>query len=1234
MIERRLLRQIEKVAGRWRHRRLLTAWIVTWLAIIVIAWLIVAANRMVGWYLPGVTWALAAAAAVGALAAIGLAWRSGRDPRRLARHIESCYPELNTALLAAIDQQPELPGERYGYLQATVIEQALRHAYRVSWLKTVPPWKLLTGHLLNLVMLVGMIACLVALPSWLVPAPPTTVTSAAAATLTLHGDFDVKVEPGSTEVERGTGLLVMARFSRTMPPEATLVVTRDDGVREQFAMSKSLEDPVFGARIPEITAELSYRVEFAGRQTERFDVNVFEYPRLERADARLRFPDYTSLKDRVVEDVRRLSAVEKTHVKLTFRLNKSVAEAVLVDGDGQRTELQKVEEDPRTHTAEFVLQQSLRLRLKLVDPEGRSNKQPPEFVIKVLPNKPPDLKLVQPSRDLEVSPLEEVEMKASVWDDFGVARVGLNYMLDDTNEEVVLAQAAGGKERTSAEYTLALENLEAEPDQLVSYYFWAEDSGPDGAPRRVASDIYFAEVRHFEEIFREGQAPPGGDQQQQQGGGGGGGPSQQLAELQKQIISGTWKVIRRDRADPGSKQFHEDVGVLVDSQGSALEQAEELTEAARGSAQSMQHVLDLRRHMLDAIQGLAEAAENEEIEPLTKALAAEQAAYQSLLRLRDIEQQVVRGNRRGGGGGGGRNRSQRQLDQLQLRDNDSRYETESQARSQQEQQDTETRQVLNRLRELARRQSDLNDRLQELQSALEAAQEEEEREEILRQLQRLREEQQRILRDVDEVRDRMEQPDNQERMAGQQQQLDQTRENVRQASEALEEGRLGQAVAAGTRAEREFQELRDEFRRQSSRRFQDEMREMRQRAQQLDTEQQEISEQIRALNVPSDESRSLRDTGGRDELIEQLADQQSGVEQLLDEMREMVQEAEASEPLLAGELYDTARNAMHDRLPDVLEATRRSAQRGFLDDAQQLEQRARGGVRQLRDGVARAAEHVLGDETEALRKAREELQSLRRDLEQEMDRLAGPQESPSGNRPGDQPDENESPPPASRQDDQQAPGQQASSDRESEREGAPGGARPADRSERGSETGSSLRQPSPGQSQGEPSDGARSAESQQPTGRARRAGELRTLSGRNDPRGLGGGGGGRADDRLRQAAPLTGDNFREWSDRLRNVEEMISDPDLRAEAARIRDRARGVRQDVKRHSEPPNWDLVKLRIVTPLAELQQRVVEELLRRSQPDAMVPIDRDPVPPRFSQQVEKYYEQLGSGQLGSER
>ena len=97
---------------------------------------------------------------------------------------------------------------------------------------------------------------------------------------------------------------------------------------------------------------------------------------------------------------------------------------------------------------------------------------------------------------------------------------------------------------------------------------------------------------------------------------------------------------------------------------------------------------------------------------------------------------------------------------------------------------------------------------------------------------------------------------------------------------------------------------------------------------------------------------------------------------------------------------------------------------------------------------------------------------------------------------------------------------------------------------------------------------------------------------------------------------------------MRELEETVDDPKLRADIARVRDRVKGIRIDFKRHSKEPEWDLVKMKVLQPMMELQQRLAEEIAKRSSNESLVPIDRDPVPARFAEQVREYYERLGSG------
>ena len=108
--------------------------------------------------------------------------------------------------------------------------------------------------------------------------------------------------------------------------------------------------------------------------------------------------------------------------------------------------------------------------------------------------------------------------------------------------------------------------------------------------------------------------------------------------------------------------------------------------------------------------------------------------------------------------------------------------------------------------------------------------------------------------------------------------------------------------------------------------------------------------------------------------------------------------------------------------------------------------------------------------------------------------------------------------------------------------------------------------------------------------------------------------------------PITGEDFAPWSDGLREVEELVDTPSLRTEVARARERARQMRQDYKRNQTKPDWANVRLQILKPLVEVRNEINEELARREPRENLVPIDRDPVPGRYSEMVRRYYEQLG--------
>jgi hypothetical protein len=1395
--------------------------------------------RQTGWLIPF------AGPAVGVLAILNalVLWarQTGEKPdlRRIALRVEALFPELDGRLVTAVQVQRK-SGEEPDYLQQRVIREALSASDRNDWFEIVPAWRLAASRLATLVALLILSVLL-----WRLPHPK----GHKSFFFSRNQDSGVTVTPGDVAIERGNSLVVLARFGDNLPSTVDLVLTAPDGTSRRIPLAKSLADPVFGGSVPEVATDLAYHVEYSGDRTKDFHVKVFEYPRLERADVDINYPEYTGLQHKRIEDTRRLSAVEGSKVDLNLKLNKPVVSALLIPkgkaslplpkaegrGEGEQDVHQTAVHENDVNAAvrlsiqtnravadlaQFPLMASKTYELQLVDAEGRTNKVPAQFVFEALTNRVPEFHLASPRGDIRPSPLEEVPFEGTVWDDFGVKKYGIGYTIPGKDTTFIeLGSNAPAKEKKEFRHVLRLENLGVQPDELVAWFLWADDVGPDGQLRRSTGDLYFGEVRPFEEVFREGQ----GMESQGQGGQQGGQQDRtgKLADLQKQIISATWKLQRQNvkqkppapRPSPDSSSssvapkllllssssslasvggpsfspssesqrdsalqprvarnelpwdtrsgesttlkgwrqpansfalafaddsspstpdtrpspprrpsnsaptYTDDATVVRDSQEDALKQVEAASRRQQ-DARAAALWSAAKKEMETALARLEKATNSPA--SLPDALASEQAAYQALLKLQQHEYQVQRNRNRSQGGGSSRDQQmQRQLDQMDLTQSENRYETQRQAQRPQNNQRREQLQVQNRLQELARRQQDLNDRLKEMQTALQEAKTEQEREEIRRRLKRLQEEEQQMLADVDELRQRMDKPENQSQMSDERRQLDDTRNDIQRAAEAANEGSTSQALASGTRAQRQLQDLRDQVRKQNSSQFSDEMREMRSEARELARQQDEISKKMQSED--NNQQKSLSGSPDRKQALDQLAQQKARMTNLVDRATQLSQQAEEAEPLLSRQLYDTVRKFAQDTSKDVREMQDELLNRGlmtrtlydqlkdsaepdgakmmditsellredFLKQAAQSGQRARGSIENLKQGVERAAEGVLGDDTEALRMAQQELDRLTAELQKEMAGTGGTNQVRRGSQragqPGEMTSRTNSPGQGSQSQElarnnatrrgnggtNQSPGEaQASARRGSQRTGQNGQTNsPSEtttqqsgqsREQAQNDSQSPDQQPgsSPGQQQGDsnsPNQGQQSGQSRQSAANGgdqnqnggqrqlaqgarnggRRGGSLRSGGGANVGGGEGGdlsGSLGRDWDRVfnEESAPLTGpitgDDFGPWSDRLRDVEEMVDVPELRNSIAVARERARLARQEYTRERKKPDWAVVQLQVMKPLLEVRDQITDELARRQSSDALVPIDRDPVPTRYSDLVRRYYEELG--------
>lgn len=1156
---RRSVRRWSRLALGWSAAAILTA----------LAWFF---QQTLGW---NSSLTLPAAALLGLILAIVIARvlpAPPPSPRSVAVDIERQFPQLDGALLTAV-QQAGTPTQPLNFFQRQVIQKAIIHSRAHNWSAIVPTSRLLATHAVHLLALGAFLAALTVLRH---PSPSPKLSSSL-----FRSTSGISVSPGNTELERGQPLVVLVQFPDSPPASAEIVLGLDAASERRLPLTRSLSDPVFGASIPDITQDTRYRIDYGnGQSTPSYSITVFEYPQLQRADVDLHFPEYTSLPHRRIEDTRRVTAVQGTELQLQLAFNQPLTRATFLPRDPQHTgpNLNLIPPGASATSGPVTLSHSGTYFLHLENSRGRTNRSPISFVFEVLSNRVPELRLVAPRGDLRPSPLEEIRFDGTVWDDYGVLAHGVGFQrVGEDTQFLTLATNSPANDRHAFSYVLPLEDLHLQPNQLISWFAWADDLGPDGQPRRTTTDLYFAETRPFDEIFRQGD--PGAEEQNSESSSPGeSSPTQQLVQLQRDIVSATWKLRRQYLRD--SPPYRADLEVIQESQRTALERANQASSQNQDPAQepTWESVLE---QMSLAIARLGNAQSNPAL--LNPALAAEQAAYQALLQLQSRETQVTRSRSRGQGQGQ-QNPSQRQLDQLDLAEADNRYQTQRQAQAATTPERREQLQVLNRLQELARRQEDINQRLQELQTALQQARSPAEREEVQRQLKRLEDEQRQMLSDLDELEERTQRPENQAQFADARQRLEETRRDLERSRNATAQGEVSQALADGTRAQQELQSLRDEVRRQSSSELAEELRQLRADARDTERQQEALAREL-AAEAPAN-PRSLAPNELPPDLSNRVAQQQERTSNVVARASQLSEAAEASEPLVSQQLYDALRNlnqqearaveqlqqdladrgrltqSLYDQFRETpedpntrsLQATAELLREGLRTEAAETARRTQANLDNLRRSVEQASERVLGDDTAALRRARDELEALSSELAQEI----------------------------------------AQSDR-------------SDRSD--------PSDPSDPSDQSDPSD-----PSDTPTPRDLAGLDLDALLPTPTP------GSGPA-SAASGSGPLTSaESFSTWSDRLREVEEMIDLPDLRNDVATARERARQTRIEQRRDLRKPDWAQVRLDILGPLVEVRRQLDDELARRASDNPLLPIDRDPVPQRYSELVRRYYEQLG--------
>ena len=785
---------------------------------------------------------------------------------------------------------------------------------------------------------------------------PWSVAEAATPTLA------VRVLPGNTAIPRGAAVDVKATLDGFAADGAELVFRSDSSAEwVRLPMARDSVAGHFTSRVFDITHATEYFVDANGIRSPTYTLRVTDLPALSALAIDLRYPAYTGLAADHIKEGGDVAAVVGTIVTIHATITKPVRGGVLAFDNGSRIAL-AVGADGLL-SASFAVKTTGFYRVDLIAPDGVSVPGSVQYSVEALPDRPPTVKIVEPGRDTKVTNIEEVTVAVSATDDYGVESLALRYRVNGGDEHT-LALSDSGRHPIDARatHTFFLEELELVPGDLITYHAVARD----GAGHEGVSDVYFLEVRPFGKNYRQSEQQGGG------GGGAGGDSPDGFVARQREVVAGTFNWIR-DSTTTSPRVHREDIATLNIAEGRLREEvaalARRITE--RGAARTDTTFALIQRELEEGVKGL-QAAEEKLVKSQGKeALPIEQQALTRLQRAEELYRnvQVQMGGGGGGGGGGGSAKKAEELaDLFELQTDKLHNQYEAVQQESQQQATREVDATLERLKQLAARQQQENERVQKLAEAM--------REKLGRQqggggggggsqrdLAKQAEEEARKL----------------ERLAREQrsQELSGAAQQMQQAADAMKRAATGSS-AQGNAALEQLSRASRGLEGARSAAMTENVHKLSQQAKDLLDREQEIADGVKALATAAADQRG--------EQVRKLTEKKDALAKDVDKLEaaadRAAREGRRDQPAAAGKIGDAANAIRDQRVRDKIDFSRNVLRNGSIDYANAFEGQIGENLKDVADKMRSAVGALSGESaTRAQEKTLDRARELVKGLE-------------------------------------------------------------------------------------------------------------------------------------------------------------------------------------------------------------------------------------------------------------
>lgn len=848
---------------------------------------------------------LAATLVLAALAWAAWPLRRQPDDRQIARFVEERVPELDDALVTAVDIQ-RAPARQNTFAPLVVAAAAAR-LQQIDVDRVFDPRERRRAIRLAC----GTAAML--LLAALFARPFVEKTIQVAYVRLFPSSVSVQVQSGDMRVPAGGPVTIAARVGGgrvALGRIAPIVTIESAGGSTTVPMVKAADG--YELRIPALERSFKYRVTAGPAQSRDYRVTALFPARVQRIELSYDYPSFTGLSPRQERDGGDVYGPAGTRVKLLVHTDKPVRSGRLAFASGPALDLAAAGD--RTLESTLTVNGEGSYRVRLLDGDGLSS-EGVEYFVRVMDDRPPVVHIIRPGGDQQITPLEEVPIEARADDDYGIASLDMVYSVGGGAETVVPFTTLGGTDLARlGSRMLAAEDLKVKPGDVIAYYARARDVARAKRSTVARSEIFFLEVKPFNEEYSLAESQAGMQSAT-------GAQLEGLIAAQKEIISATWNLERRAAAGRSAA----DIKDVADAQAELKARAEQAAGAARQrrriGQEPMQQIsfgppgaqAPASDPVATAVSAMSRALQQLETQKTADAIPHEMAALNALLQAQaEIRKRQVSQQQSNGANSFGNRQTQdlsNLFDRELKRQQRTNYESKAQVETQPESAKDSS---LDKIRDLARRQEELSRRQKELNQQNLTA------EEKKRELEKLTREQEELRRELEQA----------------------SREAGQQSGKESAKGADGAQAGSGAQ--------------QDLKRAMDEMRDAAAQGHQADAagaaaKGEEAARQLR-------KAESQMQTGSPDARKRALGDLQLESQQLAEAQRRIASEAERIDREGAGAADARRRLASEkEKLADRVDGLQASAQRLGADgasdlSAQKLGDKMRASANGMREG--------------------------------------------------------------------------------------------------------------------------------------------------------------------------------------------------------------------------------------------------------------------------------------------